>query len=162
MMRQGSISSFAFFLLFQYVCLTMDHIAILQKEWLPKILAGEKTIESRWYKQKRTPYQNIHPGETIYFKETGKPVTAKATVQKALFFDALTEEKLREILQIYGKQINMTLDVIPGLLDKKYSILVMLKEVESIQPFTINKKGFGNMAAWITVKNIENIRKNNK
>ena len=138
-----------------------DHLAILKKHWLEKILAGEKTIESRWYKQKRTPYQKISKGDSIYLKETGKPVTAQATVQEALFFDALTEEKIRDILQRYGKQIGMGLDAVSKLLDKNYCTLVVLKEVESIQPFQINKQGFGNMAAWITVENIEKIAKGN-
>ena len=139
----------------------MDHLAILKKKWLEKILSGEKTIESRWYKQKRTPYQKITKEDVIYFKESGKQVTVKATVQEALFFDALTEEKIRDILQRYGKQIGMGLDAVSKLLDKNYCTLVVLKEVESIQPFQINKQGFGNMAAWITVENIEKIAKGN-
>ncbi len=136
----------------------MDHLAILKKKWLEKILSGEKTIESRWYKQRRTPYQKIAKGDVIYFKEAGKPVTARATVQEALFFDMLTEEKIRNILTRYGKQINMNLGVIPKLLDKKYCTLVVLENVEKIQPFAINKKGYGVQAAWITVENIETIK----
>lgn len=136
----------------------MDHLAILKKKWLEKILSGEKAIESRWYKQKRTPYKNIVKGDIIYLKETGKPVTAKATAREVLFFDALTEEKLKEILQTYGKHINMTLDAIPKLLDKKYCTLVFLKDVESLQPFAINKKGYGTQAAWITVDTIEKLK----
>ena len=137
----------------------MDHLAILKKKWLEKILSGEKTIESRWYKQKRTPYQKIGRGDVVYFKETGKPVTAKARVQEALFFDALTEEKIRDILQRYGKHILMTIDAIPKVRDKNYCTLVMLQGVEKVQPFTINKKGFGVMAAWITLPTLEKIKK---
>ena len=137
----------------------MDHLAILKKRWLEKILSGEKTIESGWYKQRRTPYQKIAKGDIIYFKESGKPVTTKATVQEALFFDALTEEKLKDILQTYGKQIGMTFDAIPSLLNKSYCTLVVLQNVEKIDSFTINKKGFGNMAAWITVEDIDQIKK---
>src|SRR3989344_5338279 len=132
----------------------MDHLAILKKKWLEKILSGEKTIESRWYKQKRTPYQKITKEDVIYFKESGKQVTVKATVQEALFFDQLTEDKLKNILQTYGRQINMGLDAIPKLLDKNYCTLVVLKDVETIQPLAINKQGYGNMAAWITVDTI--------
>ncbi len=139
----------------------MDHLAILKKKWLEKILSGEKIIESRWYKQKRTPYQKIAKGDMIYFKETGKPVTAKAAVKEALFFDALTEEKLREILQKYGRQINMTLEAVPRLLDKKYCTLVVLENIQKIQPFQINKKGYGIQSAWITVDNIGKIAKGN-
>lgn len=136
----------------------MDHLAILKKKWLEKILSGEKTIESRWYKQRRTPYQKIAQGDSIYLKETGKPVTAKATVQEALFFDDLTEEKIKEILIKYGKKINMTLEAMPKLLGKNYCTLVVLQNVEKVQPFQINKQGYGTQAAWITVENIEKLR----
>ena len=136
----------------------VDHLAILKKHWLEKILAGEKTIESRWYKQKRTPYQKISKGDHVYLKETGKPVTAQATVQEALFFDTLTEEKIREILTKYGKKIGIGLDSVPRLLDRKYCILIMLKDIQQIQPFAINKQGYGVQAAWITVDNIQQIK----
>ena len=55
----------------------MEHLAILSKHsrLLAKILSREKTIESRWYKFKKTPYKNIAIGDTIYFKESGEPVT---------------------------------------------------------------------------------------
>ncbi len=137
----------------------MEHLAILKKKWLEKILTGEKTIESRWYKQRRTPYQKIAKGDVIYLKETGKPVTAKATVQEVLFFDQLTEEKLRDIIQNYGKQVGMTFDAIPQLVDKSYCTLVFLKNVQKIPPFAIDKKGYGAQAAWITIEDIKNLKK---
>ncbi len=136
----------------------MYHLAVLKKKWLEKILSGEKTIESRWYKQRRTPYQKIEKGDIIYLKESGKPVTAKALVQEALFFDTLTEDKLKYILKKYGKQICMTLEAIPKLLEKKYCTLVFLQNIEKIQPFKINKQGYGIQAAWITLENIEKLR----
>jgi hypothetical protein len=41
--------------------------------------------------------------------------------------------------------------------DKKYCILIFLTSVKHIDPFKINKKGYGNMSAWISVKNIKEI-----
>jgi len=43
--------------------------------------------------------------------------------------------------------------------DKRYCILVFLKDVESIKPFEINKKGFGIMSAWICIDDIKKIKK---
>ncbi len=42
--------------------------------------------------------------------------------------------------------------------DKKYCILIFLKNPQKIEPFTINKKGYNNMAAWITIKDIQEIK----
>lgn len=139
----------------------MHHLAILSKErkLLAKILSGEKTIESRWYKFPKTPYQKISAGDIIYFKESGAPVTAKAGVSKVLFFAALNQEKIIQILTEYGKQICIPLSSADRHIGKNYCTLIFLKEVEAIPPFQINKSGYGNMTAWITIEDIERIKR---
>ena len=140
----------------------MDHLAILNKSWklLDKILSGEKTIESRWYVTKRIPWNKIQKGETIYLKNSGEPVTAKATVEKVTQLE-LDKEKVLKLLKIYGLAIGIVEGKIPEFYerfkDKKYCILINLKEPQKIEPFNIDKKGFGLMSAWITVKDIKEI-----
>lgn len=143
----------------------MQHVAIMRKSWglTDKILSGEKVIESRWYKFKRPPWNQIKTGDTIYFKNSGEPVKIKAQVSKVLQFDNLTPSRVKEILQKYGKEDGIDGGDLPkfGQLfkDKKYCMLIYLKGVESVKPFDINKKGFGMMAAWITVENVRKITK---
>ncbi len=139
----------------------MDHLAILSKngKLLNKILSSEKTIESRWYKFKRTPYQNIAAGDVIYFKESGEPVTTRATVSRVLFFDRLNEEKIKRLLQQYGKKIGVSRSYAEKVKGKNLCTLMFLEKVEQIEPFKINKKGHGLMAAWITVDKIEKIKR---
>ena len=49
----------------------IHHVAIMKKSWglVEKILAGEKTVESRWYKSKCVPWDRIKPKDIIYFKD---------------------------------------------------------------------------------------------
>ena len=138
----------------------MDHLAILSKEgkFLDKILSGEKSIESRWYKFKKTPYETIAAGDVIYFKESGESVTAKSQVSGVLFFDQLNEEKITKLLQQYGKELGISLSYAEKVKGKKFCTLIFLEKVERIEPFEINKKGYGLMAAWITVDRIEKIK----
>ena len=138
----------------------MDHLAILDKKrkLLAKILSREKTIESRWYKFKKTPYRNISVGDTIYFKDSGEMVTTRAAVSSVLFFDALDEQKIRSILEQYGAQIGIPVSYTEKLKSKNFCTLIFLKKVETIKPFSINKQGYGTMAAWITIDKIEKIR----
>jgi ASC-1-like (ASCH) protein len=77
----------------------MHHIAIMKKQWklIDKILAGSKTLESRWYVNKRDPWNKVKVGDTIFFKNTGEPVTAKATVSKVLQFENITPQQKDEI-----------------------------------------------------------------
>ncbi|MBW3004549.1 ASCH domain-containing protein [Candidatus Woesearchaeota archaeon] len=135
----------------------MHHLAILSKKWklLDLILNGQKTIESRWYQTRRTPWDNIKKGDTIFLKNSGEPVTAKAEVSKVLQFD-LKQTTPEQILKIYGKRI--CINSSKGLENKNYCILIFLKNPKRIPPFNINKSGYGNMSAWITVPNINNLK----
>lgn len=140
----------------------MDHLAILKKDLhlLPKIIEGEKTIESRWYKAKKTPFNRIKEGDIVYFKESGDLVKAKVSVQKVIQYDDLTETKIFDLLQKYEKELSIIADeYINNVKDKKYGVLIFLDKVEQIKPFQIDKTGYGNQASWITVKDIQNIKK---
>lgn len=139
----------------------MHHVAIMggKGKFLDAILKNKKTIESRWYKNKITPWDNISIGDYIYFKNSSKPVTAKAVAYKVLFFE-LNKNVGEEIFKKYGKQILIDRKYYDeNCKSKNYCILIFLKDVEEIKPFDIDKTGFGNAAAWITINNIDNIKK---
>ena|SRR3989338_4319973 len=142
----------------------MDHLAILSKKrkLLAKILSGEKTIESRWYTFKKTPYQNIAQGDCIYFKDSGCPVTARANVSGALFFENLNLGKIEKILENYGKQIGIQKAYAKELAGKNFCTLIFINDVQKVEPFDIDKKGYGMMAAWITINDISSIKKISK
>ncbi len=141
----------------------MIHVAILKKSFklLEKIKCGEKTIESRWYKFKRAPYDKIRIGDTIYFKDSGEPVSVVAEVSKVEQYNHLNEKKIISLLQLYGREICVPVSYASKLSGKQFCVLVWLNDVLSIEPFEIDKMGYGNMAAWITVDDIEKIKKNN-
>ena len=139
----------------------------MRKSWglTRKILTGEKTIESRWYKNRYKPWGEIEAGDDIYFKDSGSPVTIKATVGKVLQFDRLTPKKVKELVKGYAKadglgiekrQINKYFQMFKN---KKYCLIIFLKEPKKIKPFNIDKTGFGSMASWLVVDNINNLKR---
>jgi len=138
----------------------MEHLAILskQKKLLAKIISGEKTIESRWYVSKRAPFGLISEGDTIYFKESGEPVTAKAKVAKLLCYEDLNPEKIKNLLIEYGDKIGVGVSYLKNIKDKRFCILIFLDNVETIEPFKIDKKGYGIMCAWISVDSIGKLK----
>jgi len=145
----------------------MEHVAIMRKDWklLPKILSGDKRIESRWYMAKFAPWNRINSGDIVYFKDAGEPVTVKAEVEKVMQFENYTESQLKKILSEYGGVngicFNSPLDdVFAWAKQRKYCILVFLKNPTKIEPFEIDKTGFGNACAWICVDNIDKIKAN--
>ena len=141
----------------------MEHLAIMKKSWklIPKILSGEKKIESRWYMARFPPWNRIKSGETIYFKNGGEPVTAKATVEKVLQFDCLNKTKVKQLLNKYAADLGIKdlLENLKFLQNKKYCILIYLKNAQEIKPFNIDKTGFGNACAWICTDSIKRLRK---
>ena len=144
----------------------MEHVAIMRKSWglTQKIISGQKKIESRWYKVKYAPWDRIKSGEIVYFKNSGAPVTIKTEVEKVIQFSDLTPEKVKEILYQYEQADGLGIDKIPEFFemfkDKKYCMLIFLKNPQKIEPFDIDKYGFGAMSAWISVDNVNRIKAN--
>ncbi len=142
----------------------MDHLAILDKKrkLLAKIISGEKSIESRWYKSRYPPWGKINNEEIIYFKDSGCPITLKAKVEKVLQFENLNSKKVQDILNQYGEEDGLSKEEIPRYFnlfkDKRYCMLIYLKNPQKIPPFNINKKGFGVMSAWISLPSIQEIK----
>lgn len=140
------------------------HIAIMRKSWglTDKILSGEKIIESRWYQNRCRPWSNIKNNDTIFFKDSGFPIKLCAKVDRVLQFDKLTSNTVLKILKRYGSKSGIQADKIGEYYEmfkkKNYCILIFLKDVKPIEPFEINKAGFGSMSAWITVDNIDKVK----
>jgi hypothetical protein len=146
----------------------MEHVAIMRPDWgfIQKIVTGQKVIESRWYKRKYPPWQRIQAGERIYFKDAGGLVTAQAEVEKVLYFSDLTPETVRTMLEIYGKEDGIEAEQLPAFYqrfkDKNCCMLIYLKNAQRIQPFEIDKRGFGMMSAWLCVERVADIIKSNQ
>lgn len=139
----------------------MHHVAIMTKSWglISKILSGQKSIESRWYQTKRTPWNKIKAGDTVYFKNSGEDITAYATVNKVLQFEITDLKSARAITKTYGKDICLVnTNPAAGARLPKYCILIFLTNSKPITPFAIDKNGFGAGAAWITVEDISSIK----
>jgi len=142
----------------------MDHVAIMQKSWgfAEKIATFQKTIESRWYNVRYAPWGRISAGDSIYFKNSGEPVTIKAEVEKVLNFSDLTPEKVQTILEDYSKELGIDESDILRFFEmfkhKRYCILIYLKDTHYIQPFEINKQGFGTMSSWLSVESIAKMK----
>jgi len=138
------------------------HIAIMRKSWnlLPKILSGEKSIESRWYRNRIAPWDQIDAGDIVYFKDSGEPVTLKAQVSKVLQFQALDKDRAKEILDAYGNGIGMdpNKENINWCAKRNYCILVFLEKPQETKPFNIDKTGYGNACAWLIADDINKIK----
>ncbi len=131
----------------------MDHVAIMKKSWglIPKILSGQKKIESRWGVNRCSPWGKVKEGDTVYFKNSGGPITVKAKISKVEQFAKLTPQKIKEILEKINGDTSWAKN-------KRYCTLIYLTDVKSVKPFNINKTGFGSASAWLIVSDINKIK----
>ncbi|MBU0776735.1 hypothetical protein KKH23_03235 [Patescibacteria group bacterium] len=136
----------------------------MKKSWgfTQKILDGEKTLESRWYKTRRVPWGKIKKDDAVYFKNSGELTTAKAIVSKVIEFEELTPRKVKGILDRHWKDLGISKEELPDFYkrfkNKKYCILIFLKNPRKVTPFKISKKGFGAMASWICIEDIKRLK----
>jgi ASC-1-like (ASCH) protein len=142
----------------------MDHVAIMKKSWglLEKIRSDDKKIESRWSMNKCVPWGMVDVGDVIFFKNSGEPVRLKASVSKVKAYTNLTPKLVKQILKKYGKldgidskEINKFYGFFKN---KKYCQLIFLRNPKNVRSFEIDKRGFGAMAAWLSVENIDTIK----
>lgn len=140
----------------------MDHVAIMNPRWrlIEKILSGEKTIESRWYATRRAPWDRVASGDTVYFKDAGTGVTARAAVSRVIQLELPDLAAAQAAVRRYGDRICLvSRDPASWERVPRYAILMFLEHAEAVRPFAIDKAGFGSASAWLSVPEIGKIRK---
>ena len=124
------------------------HLGIFGMPYLTYMLDGQKTIESRFSKNKILPYQKISKDDIVIVKKSGGNVIAYFTIKKVLFFD-LTQTSIDEIKQKYSKQLCVDESFWISKRDSKYATLIFIDQFVHLKPFSIHKKG---MQTWIKLK----------
>ncbi len=131
----------------------MQHVAIMNPKVgaIERILSGQKRIESRWYKNKIAPWDKVNAGDTVYFKYSGKPVTTKAIVEKVKQFEIKNLDEVGQIIKSYPDIDLVDKNYEVWAKGKRYCILMWLKDAQEVEPFNIDKTGFGSAAAWMSL-----------
>jgi hypothetical protein len=130
----------------------MEHIAIMDNEKIKKILNKEKLIESRFSKNKITPFHNITKKDIVYLKISGGKIIAYFEVRDVMFFEDLNEDIIKKIKEKYNDLINAPEDFWSLKKDSKYATLIFIKSAKAIEPISINKR---NRQAFISCNNME-------
>ena len=139
----------------------MDHVVYvdIKANELEKLLAWEKTMIGRGATGRKLPYGRVQPGDRLYFIQNNADgmVRASALVDKVVNSEKLTEEQSGNLLLTNQPKLSLTPEQIKRWSGKRYIVLIELKEVQSIEPFAIDRSGYGNMDDWLLVEAIENV-----
>jgi ASC-1-like (ASCH) protein len=128
------------------------HLAILKKPYLDAILAGRKTIESRFYQTRHKWLSQISAGDKLFLKASSGPVMATATVASVKQFDNLTARQIAELQRQYNQQIAGDEQYWKDKMNSRFGILIWLKDVRPIAPRFIRKYDW---RAWVVLTQTE-------
>ena len=76
---------------------TREHVAIVHPWVAEALLAGEKTVESRFSRDRRPPFDRVVRGDTVYFRVTGGGYAVRAVVDRVECHEALTPAQVEQI-----------------------------------------------------------------
>ncbi|MGI9015423.1 MAG: ASCH domain-containing protein [Phycisphaerales bacterium] len=110
----------------------MIHVAVLLRQYLELIASGKKSVECRLTQQARAPYEQIEPGDRIYFKQSSGPYRLTAIADHVLFESELTPSRIREVKRDYNDLIQGEADFWKAKKSSNYLSLIWLRDVEHI------------------------------
>lgn len=121
------------------------HLGVFSEPYLTYMLKGEKTIESRFSKNRIAPYNQITKDDMVIVKKSGSDVFGYFTIKDVLFID-LNVTSIEEIKAKYDKQLCVDETFWTSKKNSNYATLLIIDKMCKLKPFHINKKG---MQTWI-------------
>lgn len=124
------------------------HLAILRPPYLDRIVAGTKTIESRFNSKRAAPFGTVAVGDLVLLKGTGKPIT-NYFFASAVHSINLTEEPLEEVRRQHGEGIHADNEEAfwRDRASSIYATLVEIGERGPVLPMAVVKK---DQRGWVT------------
>ena len=130
-----------------------NHLVILKKPYINAIIAGRKTIESRFYRTRHKWLTQIATGDKLFLKATSGPVMATASVASVKCFDNLTPKQIADLQKKYNKYILGDEKYWQAKTNSRFGALTWLKDVRKITPRFIQKADW---RAWVVLTKTEN------
>ena len=121
------------------------HLGVFTEPYLTYILNGNKTIESRFSKNKISPYNKISKDDLVIIKKSSGDILAYFLIKDILFFD-LSKTSIDEIKFNYNEHLCVDEKFWLAKKNSNYATLIFIDKIVKLNPFHINKKG---MLTWI-------------
>lgn len=123
------------------------HLAIFDLDTAHRILAGKKTIETRFSQKKISPFGEVSVGDIVYIKPVGSELAGQFIISKVIFYDGLDSSDLADIRQLYGKRLSLGSTeaddkFFDSKKDAKFGTIIFISQVERFitPPIKIPKK----------------------
>jgi hypothetical protein len=123
------------------------HLAVMTGPFLDMIIAGRKTVESRFHRQRRTPLFTAKPGDVVVFRQSGRPASVAAILGDTYYLD-IAESGIDQIRATWAPRIGCDDDDFwAARADARWVSLLLLDSVFSIPPQPLHKR---DRQAWVS------------
>ena len=124
------------------------HLAIFTEPFLSKVLSGEKTVESRFSRNRCAPFGEIGDGDIILLKEVAGPICGLALARRIWCYD-LTNEPLERIRRRFGLEIGADEEFWGSRSEAAFATLIELEAPTTISPVLCNKR---DRRGWVSLR----------
>ena len=142
----------------------MDHVVYLDSKAkeLDLLLAAKKTMIIRGAAGRKLPHGRVNDGDILYFIENNAKgmILATARVESVFNSEKMTEEESIQLVNSNQAKLQLTKQQFDRWAGKRYLVLIEVTGVEKVEPFQIDKSGYGNMDDWLPVEQIEKVKIN--
>lgn len=131
--------------------MTSVHLAVFNEPYLSLVLAGKKKIESRFSKNKISPYGKVRKGDIIILKESGGLIKGVFVAGKVSSYSLSSKSVLQKIKVNYAAQIcsDIDKDFWKNRQYTNYATLIGVKKVKKVGSFSCGKRDRG---AWSVIR----------
>jgi hypothetical protein len=124
------------------------HLAIFAEPFLSMVLSGEKTIESRFSRNRCAPYGEIDDGDIILLKEVAGPICGLVLARRIWCYD-LGTEPIDRIRHRFGPGICADDEFWSSRADALYATLIELDAPASIGAVSCDKR---DRRGWVSLR----------
>jgi ASC-1-like (ASCH) protein len=127
------------------------HLGVFNEPFLSLIFEEKKTIESRFSKNKISPFNKAQKGDIVFLKKSGGPISGFFIVKNIHYYETPSNEELNHIKKEYSEGIcvNAVNDFWEKRIAARYISLLEIECTKRLKPFLIDKK---DRLAWIVVE----------
>ncbi|OIP32358.1 MAG: hypothetical protein AUK47_20695 [Deltaproteobacteria bacterium CG2_30_63_29] len=111
----------------------------MRQPYLDRVVLGKKTIESRFSRNRQSPYGVVRAGDLILLKESSGPILAVATVQRSEFHALASEADTRVLIHRHRDALCLDGAFIELKASSRFASLFFLGEVVEAGPLSVIK-----------------------
>lgn len=126
------------------------HAALMVEPFLGEVLAGRKTIESRFSKNRIAPFGRIQSGDVVFLKKSGGPFVGWFRAGEVLSFELDGEEDVERLRSQYNDRLCADDAFWTSKADSRYATLIFINDLYVFEaPIEIHAK---NRQSWIVLR----------